>query len=126
MCRCRDDVAKEAVYVVMGLKEDFRREILGIYLWPQESSEGGKTVFDDLKDRGLQHGGLVISDELSGIETALESHRPHRYHQLCLVHKVRKLLLRVRAKEKVARVNDFHQVFDLDKANDTPQAWYNA
>ena len=47
----RDDVAQEATYIVMGLKEDYSREILGLYHLPRESAEGWKQVFRDLKQR---------------------------------------------------------------------------
>lgn len=38
----------------MGLKEDYSREILGLYHLPRESAEGWKQVFRDLKQRGLK------------------------------------------------------------------------
>lgn len=50
----RGTVAREAVYVVMGLKQDFTREILGLYLLPHESAAGWESVFSDLRDRGLK------------------------------------------------------------------------
>lgn len=97
----RETVACEAMYLVMGLKHDFTREILGIYQLPQESASGWKTVFADLTARGIQHVGLLLSDELSGIEEAAASSFPHRHHQLCGVHKVRALLTRARHQDKV-------------------------
>ena len=115
----RKTVAKESVYIVMGLTQDFRREILGLYLLPEETSYGWKTVFDDLNQRGLKQTGLVISDELSGIDHAVSHYFPGAHHQLCLIHKLRNLLTRVRAKEKETLVADFHRVFDLNNGADT-------
>jgi transposase-like protein len=44
-----DSVSKEAFYIVLGVKKDMRREILGIYNQPKESSENWKDMFHDLK-----------------------------------------------------------------------------
>lgn len=116
----RDDVAQEATYIVMGLKEDYSREILGLYHLPRESAEGWKQVFQDLKQRGFQQVGLVLCDELSGIEVALEQYLPHRAIQCCLVHKVRRLITYVRHKDKAHLMADWHEVLDLDNPFHTP------
>ena len=111
----RGTVASEAVYVVMGLKRDFTREILGLYLLPHESAAGWESVFSDLRDRGVKQVGLVLCDELSGIEHAIKSQLPHVHVQLCLVHKVRRLLLRARHQDKAALVSDWRDVLGLDE-----------
>ncbi len=54
----------------------------------------------DLHHRGIKNTGLVVSDELSGIENAIAESYPQAHHQLCLIHKLRNLLIRVRASEK--------------------------
>jgi len=45
----RDTVEKEAFYIVLGLKPDLKREVLGVYNIPVESSTGWRTVLKDLK-----------------------------------------------------------------------------
>ncbi len=116
----RQTVAKESVYLVMGLKKDFRREILGLYLLPEETASGWQMVFEDLLNRGMKNTGLIVSDELSGIENAVAISYPQARHQLCLIHKLRNLLIRVRASEKKSMVESFHKVFNLDDATYTP------
>ena len=116
----RGTVAKEAIYIVMGLKMDFTREILGIYQLPHETAEGWAMVFDDLKQRGLARVGLVLTDELSGIENAIEAKLPHQHLQYCLVHKVRRLLLRARQSDKAAMASDWRDVLGLDEPEHTP------
>ena len=41
----RDDVAQEATDIVMGLKEDYSREILSLYYLPRESPKAGNKCF---------------------------------------------------------------------------------
>ena len=117
----RGTVEKEAIYVVMGLKKDFSRDILGLYLLPTESASGWKAVLQDLTHRGVQRVGLVLSDELSGIETAVEAMLPHRYHQICLLHKIRELLAAVRHRDKAALASDWNALLGLDQADYRPE-----
>ena len=46
-------ISKEAFYVVLGVKEDFTREVLTVVNLPTESSTLWKEVFVSLKIRGL-------------------------------------------------------------------------
>jgi len=63
---------------------------------------------------------LVLCDELSGIETAIENHLPHRYLQLCWVHKLRNLRATVRHKDKPLLVAECQALLNIDEANYTP------
>ena len=119
----RGTVAKEAVYLVMGLKQDMTREILGLYLVPQETAEGWESVFMDLKQRGLERVGMVLCDELSGVEAAIERTLPHRFIQCCLVHKIRRLLGKARHAHKRAMAEDWRTVLSLDDPLLTPEAF---
>lgn len=112
----RGQAAQEATYIVMGLKADYTREILGLYHLPTESSQGWKQVFTDLTARGLKQVGLVLCDELSGIETAIEQHLPHRAIQTCLVHKLRRLIAHVRHTDKAHIISDWQSVLRLDES----------
>ena len=119
----RDTVACEALYVVVGLTPDFTREILGFYQLPQETAAGWETVFADLTARGLTCAGLVLSDELSGIEQAVATGLPHHHHQLCLLHKIRNLMLRVRHSVKGELANDWQHVLGLDDPMHTAEVF---
>ena len=94
---------------------------MGLYHLPRESAEGWKQVFQDFKQRGFQQAGLVLCDELSGIETALQQHLPHRAIQCCLVHKVRRLIAHARHQDKAHLVADWHEVLDLDNPYHAPE-----
>ena len=110
----RDTVEKEAFYIVMGLKPDLKREVLGVYNIPVESSEGWRTVFYDLKQRGLQQCLMVIADGLSGLKEVVREVLPQAKLQKCLVHKVRNILYMVRTRDKTEVTEDFRNVFKLE------------
>lgn len=64
----RDKVTCEAFYVLLGLKEDFSRVVLGRINIPQESASVQEEVLFDLQKRGVQQVGLFVFDGLSGLE----------------------------------------------------------
>lgn len=111
----RDTVEKEAFYIVIGLKPDLKREILGVYNIPTESSEGWREVLKDLKTRGLEKCLMVIADGLAGLEKVIKEELPGTKLQKCLVHKIRNILLKARTRDKAAISEDFKDVFQLEK-----------
>jgi len=106
-------VEKEAFYLVMGVKEDFTREILGVYNTPTESSSAWREHFQDMKKRGLEEVLLIISDELSGIENVALEVFKGASHQFCIVHKKRNIFNKVRRSDKAAIISDLKEVFKV-------------
>ena len=111
----RDTVEKEAFYIVLGLKPNFKREILGVYNIPQETSEGWREVMRDLKSRGLKRCLLVVADGLIGLPSVIKEELPKSQFQRCIVHKKRNILLKVRSKDKRDLADDLAKVFKLEK-----------
>lgn len=107
----RDTVSKEAYYVVLGVNDEMKREVLGIYNIPSESSSGWKDVFGHLKSRGLNLSGLFVCDELSGIQDAILDEFPKSRVQFCTVHKKRNVLSKVRPKDKKIIAEEMKQIF---------------
>ena len=84
----RDSVSKEAFYIVLGLRTDLKREILGVYNFPEESLEGWRDVLKDIEDRGVKEVGLIVSDEFNGIEVAIAERYPRANWQVTLTLKI--------------------------------------
>lgn len=115
----RDTVDHEACFLVLGILPSGRREILGMYLFPEEGAYAWREVFRDLQNRGCIRTHLLISDELTGIREAVQELYPAARHQLCLVHRLRSLVNHVRADRKQELVSDFQAVFALDDPANT-------
>jgi transposase-like protein len=117
---CRETISTEAVYVVLGLKEDCTREVIGLLSIPTESATGWQQALEDIKQRGVKSIGLIVSDNLTGLDNAI----PKVFktpHQKCVVHLTRNVLAQVHHKHKQAVADDFKQVFNLNLQQDTPQ-----
>lgn len=72
----RQKVASEAFYVVLAVPEDGTRDVLGIFNLPTESASGWKVMFEDLKQRGLEHIELIVADDLSGLDSVVSESYP--------------------------------------------------
>ena len=114
----RDTVDNEAIYVVLGLKKDFKREVLGIYSIPQESAAGWTEVLNDLKKRGVKNVLLFVADGLTGLENQIRQVYPKSYFQKCVVHLKRNILKKVRHKDKKEVAQDLKNIFKLDDEKD--------
>jgi putative transposase len=117
----RDTVLKESVYIVMGLKEDLSREILGIYSIPQESAKGWQEVLFDIKKRGVEEVLLFVADGLKSLETSINTVYPRSYFQKCVVHLKRNVLNKLRARDKLEVSADLKSIFKLDDLNDSKE-----
>ena len=114
-------VESEAFYVVMAVKEDKTREVLGIFNRPSESATGWNQMFQALRERSLRSIGLVVADGLKSLEDALEETFPGTSLQKCVTHLKRNMFNKVRHGDKGELANDLRKVFRTGDASYTPE-----
>ncbi|EMF0313843.1 IS256 family transposase [Enterococcus faecium] len=107
----RQTVSKEAVYIVIGIRLDGTKEVLGFSLAPTESAYVWKEILQDLKDRGLKEVLLVVTDGLSGINNSIHSVYPNAQFQQCCVHISRNIAHKVRVSDRQEICSDFKLVY---------------
>lgn len=107
----RQTVSKEAVYIVIGIRLDVTKEVLGFSLAPTESAYVWKEILQDLKDRGLKEVLLVVTDGLSGINDSIHSVYPNAQFQQCCVHISRNIAHKVRVSDRQEICSDFKLVY---------------
>ncbi|HEE9729974.1 TPA: IS256 family transposase [Enterococcus faecium] len=107
----RQTVSKEAVYIVIGIRLDGTKEVLGFSLAPTESAYVWKEILQDLKDRGLKEVLLVVTDGLSGINDSIHSVYPNAQFQQCCVHISRNIAHKVRVSDRQEVCSDFKLVY---------------
>ncbi|TNX52868.1 IS256 family transposase [Enterococcus faecium] len=107
----RQTVSKEAVYIVIGIRLDGTKEVLGFSLVPTESAYVWKEILQDLKDRGLKEVLLVVTDGLSGINDSIHSVYPNAQFQQCCVHISRNIAHKVRVSDRQEICSDFKLVY---------------
>jgi len=115
----RGTVSSEAFYILLGIKEDYTREVIGIVNIPSESASGWKDILDSIKTRGVKKIGLIVSDNLTALDTVVPLVFKDVAHQKCVVHLKRNVLNKVASKHKQEVANDLKEVFNLDLVDDT-------
>ena len=117
-------VETEAFYVVMAVKEDKTREVLGIFNRPRESATGWEDMFRALQARGVKHIGLMVADGIKALEDALVRVFPGTPLQKCVTHLKRNMFSKVRHGDKGQLAADLREVFRTGDRGYTPElAW---
>jgi len=99
--KIRDGIkySNKALLVIAGVREDGIREILGARIADCEDELTWEDLFSDLKDRGLRHVDMVVSDGHKGIQKAVERSFHGSSWQMCHVHFIRAVLKKVSRKD---------------------------
>lgn len=91
--------SKGTAYVILGINEEGRKEVLSITVGENESAKFWLSV---LKNRGAQDLFVICADGLSSIRDAIEAAYPLAGYQRCIVHMVRNTLKYVSDKDRKA------------------------
>jgi putative transposase len=89
-------VEKEALHIALGTDLDGKKEILGFWINPIESSSSWELIINDLKERGVNEVLIFIADGLSGIQETIRKYYPGADFQSCIVHAERNMLSKIR------------------------------
>lgn len=82
-------IITKAAYVVLGVTQDGRKDILGIWIGEHESSKFWLSVLNDLKSRGVLDVYLFCVDGLKGFQEAISAAYPKAQIQRCIIHQIR-------------------------------------
>jgi len=104
-------VQKKAIYVVIGLGLEGRRELLGFWIDRTESKGFWLGVLNDLKSRGVKDVLIFSVDGLRGIEEAIGAVYPSADVQRCVVHQIRNSMRYVSWKDRKEVVGDLKKVY---------------
>lgn len=111
--KIREDghVVSKAVYTVLGIGLDGKKEILGLYISQSEGAKFWLQVLTDLQNRGIEDILIACVDGLKGFPEAIESIFPHAEVQLCIVHKIRSSMKYISWNDRKEFVNGLKPVY---------------
>lgn len=111
--KVREDgrVKSKAIYSLLGVNCQGRKDILGLYLSENEGAHFWLGVLNDLKARGVEDILIASIDGLKGFPDAILEAFPKAEIQLCVVHQVRHSLKYVVSKEQKAFMVDLKKVY---------------
>ncbi|MCP4010247.1 MAG: IS256 family transposase, partial [Proteobacteria bacterium] len=101
----------KAIYTLLGLNLEGKKEILGIYLSENEGASHWLSVLTDLHSRGLEDILIACIDGLKGFPEAIGSIYPKTEVQLCIIHQIRNSMKYVASKNQKAFMVDLKPVY---------------
>jgi transposase-like protein len=101
----------KAVYTVLGVNMDGKKDILGLYLSESEGANFWLSVLTDLNNRGLQDILIASVDGLKGFPEAIKTIFPNTEVQLCIIHQIRNSIRYVASKNHKEFMNDLKPVY---------------
>jgi transposase-like protein len=87
--RSNGKVQGKTIYLILGLRQDGLKEVLGMWISETESASFWMNVLTDLKARGVEDILIACTDNLAGIRQAIKAVYPKAITQLCIVHQIR-------------------------------------
>ncbi len=108
-------VISKAAMLVMGIDMSGSQDLLSIHIIENESAASWMNIFTDLKLRGVEDILFLCSDNLSGIQKAVETSFPKSVHQICIVHQIRNSLKFVSYKDRksiILSIKEIYQAID--------------
>jgi putative transposase len=101
----------KCIYLVIGLRRDGRREVLGMWTGQNESAAFWLSVLTDLKARGVEDILIACIDNLKGFTEAIKGTFPDTITQLCVVHQIRNCCKYVVWKDRRTFCTDLKAVY---------------
>jgi len=111
--KIREDgkVLSRAVYTILGVNLEGRKEVLGLYISENEGANFWLQVLTDLSNRGVNDILIACIDGLKGFPEAIETIFPATEVQLCIVHQIRNSLRYVGSKNQKEFMVDLKRVY---------------
>ncbi|HOF56636.1 MAG TPA: IS256 family transposase, partial [Prolixibacteraceae bacterium] len=105
-------VQGKTIYLMIGLKQDGKKQVLGMWINETESASFWLSVLTDIKARGVRDILIASTDNLTGIRQAIRSAFPNTITQLCVVHQIRNSVKYVVWKDRKRFLADLKLVYN--------------
>ena len=102
---------KKAVYVMLGIDTEGKKEVIGVWIDKTESANFWNGIFEEIKARGVKDIFFVSMDGLKGLPEAIEKIYPQTITQRCIVHLVRNVYSVLNKKEAGEIIKDFKRIY---------------
>lgn len=100
-----------AVYAIIGITLEGKKECLGIWIMENESAKFWLSVLNELKNRGVEDVLIFSIDGLPGLNEAIRAVYPESEIQRCIVHQVRNSLKFVSYKDRRELSKDLKAIY---------------
>ena len=116
---------KVAIYVMLGINKDGKKDVLGIWINENESATFWTEVFEEIKARGVEEILFISLDGLSGLSEAIEKIYPKVKTQRCIVHIVRNIYGILDKKKSKEIIGDLKKIYTASNGNNAKLEYEN-
>ena len=111
--KVRDEgvVKSKAAYIILGINQVGKSDILGIWINESEGANFWAQVIAELQNRGVKDILIACMDGLTGFPEAMRSHFPNVTIQKCIVHQIRNSLRYIASKNQKEFIADLQLVY---------------
>ena len=110
-------IIKKAVYIVIGIRLDGEKEVMGMWVGGNESAKYWLGVLNEIKNRGTEDILIVSVDGLTGFADAIHAVYPKTEIQRCIIHQIRYSTRFVSYKDIKTFMADLKQVYQSPTEN---------
>lgn len=114
--RDKSGVQNKSVYIVVGVRADGCKEVLGLWLQATEGAKFWLTILSELRQRGVEDILVLCADGLTGLPEAVEAAFPRTIFQTCIVHMVRTSTRFVPWGDRRAVCADLRRIYNAESA----------
>lgn len=104
-------VISKACMIVLGVNTEGQQDILSMSIVETEKASSWMAILDDLRQRGVKDIFFLCSDNLKGLEQAIEAIFPKSIRQICIVHQIRNSLKYVSFKDRKSMASDIKAIY---------------
>ena len=104
-------VQNKHVYLALGISVEGKKEVLGLWMEPNEGAKFWLKVVTELRNRGIRDMFVVCCDGLKGFPEAIEAVFPKAIVQTCIVHLIRSSTRFVAWINRKALIGDLRAVY---------------
>ena len=112
----------KAAYVVLGIRLDGHKDILGVWIGENESAKFWLSVMNDLKNRGIKDVYVFCVDGLAGFKEAICAAFPKSQIQRCIIHQIRSSTRYVSYKDIKSLMSDLKKVYQAINEDEAKNA----
>lgn len=107
-------VISKACMLILGINLEGQQDILSMHIVESESASSWMNILNDLRNRGVQDIFILCSDNLAGLDKAVNATYANSIRQICIVHQVRNSLKYVSYTDRRAIVKDMKAIYQAD------------
>ena len=115
---------KLAIYVMLGINIEGKKEVVGIWVGDgSESASYWTELFNEIKTRGVEDILYLSMDGLKGLKEGLEMVYPRTITQRCIVHLVRNIYSVCNKKEVKEIVKDLKKIYQSSSLEEAQEMY---